>query len=75
MYIENETLYIDTRIDFEECEQLLQNSKESTKIIVQTNDIHPAAMQILFCLSKEKQIEVEDSFNQRLFENLKFTNE
>jgi hypothetical protein len=55
MYTENETLYIDTRIDFEECEQLLQNSKESTKIIVQTNDIHPAAMQILFAYQKRNR--------------------
>ena len=73
MNVDGDKLIIDDKIDAEDYEELLElaSNDEVKQIIVDTNDIHPAIFQILFVLSKEKKIVIEDEFNQRFFENLK----
>lgn len=71
MNIENETLYLNEKVDFEDYEQFLDLVQQTDKIHVQTNDIHPSIWQILFVLNDTKKIIVDDEFNKRFFENLK----
>lgn len=70
MKIEEEVLYLDQRIEVEQIDTLKDNINDVEKIVVQTNDIHPAVMQLLFCVSQEKEVVVEDQFNERFFKNL-----
>ncbi|QOG11210.1 hypothetical protein [Arcobacter sp. FWKO B] len=72
MILDNNTLFLDTPMEYEHYKELLKASKKATQIVVQTNDLHPSIMQLLFCLSREKDIINEDKFNKRLFENLHF---
>lgn len=74
MRIEDNILIIDDRIEYENCEELINLVTDVESVIVETNDIHPSILQLLFCVSKDKKVVIEDEFNQRLFENLKFTN-
>lgn len=71
MYVEDKTLYLDQKIEFEDNTQLLELEKDVDTISIQTNDIHPAIWQILFLLSENKNIIVEDDFNKRFFDNLR----
>lgn len=70
MKIEEEVLYLDQRIEVEQIDTLKDNINDVEKIVVQTNDIHPAVMQLLFCVTQEKEVVVEDQFNERFFKNL-----
>lgn len=72
MNIDNGILYLDQKIEFEDCGKLIELSEQVNKVVVLSNDIHPAAFQVLFCISKEKEVEIEDEFNKRFLENLKF---
>jgi len=74
MKVEDNILIIDDRIEYEDHEELIRLANDSESVVVETNDIHPSILQLLFCISREKQVLVEDEFNKRLFENLKFVN-
>ncbi len=73
MKIDENRLLLDTKLEYDDCTQLLELASldDIDEIVVETNDIHPSIFQLLFILSKEKKITVEDEFNQRFFENLK----
>ncbi len=71
MNIEDNKLYISEKIDYEDCDELINLSNNVEEIVVEANDIHPAIFQLLLVLSKTKNIIVEDEFNKRFFENLK----
>ncbi|MEA3290172.1 MAG: hypothetical protein U9Q04_08330 [Campylobacterota bacterium] len=71
MKLEENVLILEDKLEYENYEELLKLSKDCDEIVVTSNDIHPSIMQILFCLSTEKQITVEDEFNEKFFENLK----
>ncbi|MEA3498150.1 MAG: hypothetical protein U9R16_03725 [Campylobacterota bacterium] len=70
--VENKLL-IDEKIEYDDYKELLElvSSDDIEEIIVETNDIHPSIFQLLFVLSKDKKITVEDEFNKRFFDNLK----
>lgn len=70
MRIEDNKLYIDEEIGYDSKDELLSLSSEVDEIVVNTNDIHPTIMQLLFCIKQEKIITVDDEFNKRFFENL-----
>jgi hypothetical protein len=72
MRVEDNILIIDDRIEYENCEELQNLIGDVESVVVETNDIHPSILQILFCASKTKKIVIEDEFNSRLFDNLKF---
>jgi len=74
MKIQDNILFITDKIDYDDCEEFLKLSDEAESIVVETNDIHPSIFQLLFCISKKKDIIVEDEFNKRFFENLEFVN-
>jgi uncharacterized protein YueI len=73
MKIEDSKLLIEDKIEYDDYAQLLElaSSDDVEEIIVDTNDIHPSIFQLLFVLSKDKKITVEDEFNKRFFDNLK----
>jgi len=71
MKTEENILYIDEKIDYEDCQELITLAENCDEINVQTNDVHPSIWQVLFTLSSYKTITVEDEFNKRFFENLK----
>ena len=70
MYIEDGKLYVNEEIGYGDKDELLNLSKDVEEIIIETNDIHPSILQILFCLSKQTIITIGDDFNKRFFENL-----
>jgi hypothetical protein len=70
MRVEENKLILDEKLEFENAEELLNLSSECEEIIVQTNDIHPSIMQLLFSLSEDKEITVEDEFYKKFFDNL-----
>jgi hypothetical protein len=72
MRIEDNILIIDDRIEYENGDELMSLVEDVESIVVETNDIHPSILQLLFCISKDKKVVIEDEFNRRLFENLKF---
>ncbi len=74
MKIEDNILIIENRIEYEDCDKLTSLAKGAESVVVETNDIHPSILQLLFCISKDKKVIIEDAFNQRLFDNLKFSN-
>jgi len=71
MNLEDNILHIDSRVDFDDVEQFKELSSKAEKIVIETNDVHPSIMQLLFCLSKTVKIEVDDEFNKRFFENIR----
>ena len=72
MEIQDNTLFITDKIDYDDYEEFVKLSNEAESIIVETNDIHPAIFQLLFCISQEKEVVIEDEFNKRFLENLEF---
>lgn len=75
MNIVDNVLLIAEKIEYDDCQELLElASNDAVKeIVVETNDIHPSIFQLLFILSKDKKITIEDEFNKRFFNNLKLT--
>ncbi len=71
MNIEDNKLYITDKIDYEDCDELINLSNDVEEIVVETNDVHPAIFQLLLSFSKTINIVIEDEFNKRFFENLK----
>lgn len=72
MRVEDEILYLDEKLEFDDCEAILSKIDDVNEVVVQTNDIHPSVMQLLFCINESKNVTVEDEFNKRFFENVRF---
>ncbi|MEA3354059.1 MAG: hypothetical protein U9Q33_09620 [Campylobacterota bacterium] len=70
MKLEENILILDEKLEYEDHEELLKLSEDCEEIVVQSNDIHPSIMQLLFCLSAEKKVIVEDEFNKKFFNNI-----
>jgi hypothetical protein len=73
MNIENNQLNVVDSIGYEDIEEFLELSEKVEKISIETNDIHPSVFQVLFCISKQKDIEIQDPFNKKFLDNLKFS--
>ncbi len=71
MHITDNILYLDGEVGYHDCEELISLSKDVEEIVVESDDVHASIFQILFSLSQDKVIKVEDEFNKRFFENLK----
>jgi uncharacterized protein YueI len=71
MKLEENRLILDGKLEYEDHEELLKLSEDCDTIVVESSDIHPSIMQLLFCLSKDKSIIVEDEFNKKFFNNIK----
>ncbi len=72
MYTENDTLVIDEEMGDETIETFLREAKkpEIEVIRVENGNIAASIVQMLWCLSPNKKIEIEDPFLARCFEQV-----
>ena len=75
MNIIDNILLITEKIEYDDYQELLELASNNVvkEIVLETNDIHPSIFQLLFILSKDKKITIDDEFNKRFFDNLKLT--
>ena len=71
MRMEENTLIIDEPILEDKLEEFEAsvNQSQIEKIIIEEENLHASAIQILWCLDKE--VEIESEFLQKFFENVK----
>ena len=72
MQIEQNKLIIDGEITDEMLEELIEkiNNQDVQIIELNTNNISSLALQQLFCIDKEKTVQVNDLFMAKFFENI-----
>jgi len=72
MRLENEVLIIDTPLEDENVEEFYEAAKqdEIKTIRIENSNISSAALQVMWNL-KDKEIEVEDEFLSKFFDNVK----
>ena len=75
MYIDNNILYLNEKLQFEDFNEIVNSVDNVEEIIVETNDIHPSIMQLLLTITKTKKVVILDEFNSRFFKNLDLFNE
>jgi len=71
MRIEENVLIVDEPILEDKVDEFEAsvNQAQIEKIVIEEDDLHASAIQILWCLDKE--VEVESEFLQKFFENVK----
>jgi len=71
MRIEENILIVDEPILEDKIEEFEAsvNQAQIEKIVIEEDDLHASAIQILWCLDKE--VEVESEFLKKFFENVK----
>mgnify|MGYP003515038024 FL=1 len=74
MYIDNNSLYLNEKLQFEDFNEIVNSVDNVEEIIVETNDIHPSIMQLLLTITKTKKVVILDEFNSRFFKNLDLFN-
>jgi hypothetical protein len=74
MYIDNNILYLNEKLQFEDFNEIVNSVDNVEEIIVETNDIHPSIMQLLLTITKTKKVVILDEFNSRFFKNLDLFN-
>ena len=72
MRTEDGVLYLDEAIEDESVEELVAilSQDDIKKVHISSSSIAPASLQLLLSTSKTKEVEVEDEFIKKLFENV-----
>ena len=66
MYIDNNILYLNEKLQFEDFNEIVNSVDNVEEIIVETNDIHPSIMQLLLTITKTKKVVILDEFMRRV---------
>ena len=74
MYIDNNILYLNEKLQFEDFNEIVNSVDSVEGVIVETNDIHRSIMQLLLTITKTKKVVILDEFNSRFFKNLDLFN-
>jgi c-di-AMP phosphodiesterase-like protein len=73
MKLDNGVLCLDEELEVSAISEFLSLAKDANEIVVHNSDIHPAFLQTLFCLSKDKKVIIKDKFYSMFFKNLNLT--